>query len=71
MTMPLVLKGPMAFSIKFNTIKSGWSIVYIEANKVIITKNIDFLSLKINFVLANSVHPDEMPQYAAFHLGLH
>ena len=34
-------------------------------------KNIVFLSLKINFVLANSVDPDEMTYYAAFHLGLH
>ena len=30
-----------------------------------------FLSALINFVLANSVDPDEMPHYAAFHLGLH
>ena len=30
-----------------------------------------FLSLKINFVLENSADPDEMPHYAAFHLGLH
>ena len=30
-----------------------------------------FLSRKIVFVLANSVNPDEMPHYAAFHLGLH
>ena len=29
------------------------------------------LSLKIVFVLANSVDPDEMPHYATFHLGLH
>ena len=34
-------------------------------------KNIIFLSLKIDFVLANSIDPDEMPHYAAFHLGLH
>ena len=30
-----------------------------------------FFSLKIVFVLANSVDPDEMLDYAAFHLGLH
>ena len=30
-----------------------------------------FLSLKIVFILANSADPDEMPHYAAFHLGLH
>ena len=34
-------------------------------------KNIEFLSLKINFVLANSVDPDEMQHYVTFHLGLH
>ena len=32
---------------------------------------IEFLSQKIVFVLANSVHPDEMPHYAENHLGLH
>ena len=30
-----------------------------------------FFSLKIAFVLANSVDPDEMSHYTAFHLGLH
>ena len=30
-----------------------------------------FFSLKIIFVLANSVDPDEMHHYTAFHLGLH
>ena len=30
-----------------------------------------FLSMNINFVLANSADPDEMPPYAAFHLGIH
>ena len=30
-----------------------------------------FLSLKIIFVLANSLDPDEMPHNAAIHLGLH
>ena len=34
-------------------------------------KMIIILSLKINFVLANSVDPDEMLHYPAFHLGLH
>ena len=33
-------------------------------------KNV-FLSLKIDFVLANSADPDEMPHHAAFHLELH
>ena len=33
-------------------------------------KNV-FLLPKIGFVIANSVDPDVMPHYAAFHLGLH
>ena len=31
---------------------------------------LQFFSVKIIFVLANSVDPDEMPHYAAFNLGL-
>ena len=55
----------------FDTVKSGWSIVYIEGFQVIISKNIMFLSLKIDFVIANSADPNEMPPYAAFHLDIH
>ena len=36
-----------------------------------IFKNSVFISLKIHFVIANSVDPDKMLHYAAFHLGLH
>ena len=36
-----------------------------------VTAQIVFLFLKIIFVLANSVDPDEMLHYAAFHLDLH
>ena len=47
-------------------------LVYIEGLQVIISKfEIVLLSLKICFIFANSVDPDEMPHYAAFHLGLH
>ena len=45
--------------------------IYIEGSKVIISKSIIFLSLKIDFVLANSADPGEMQHYGAFHLGLH
>ena len=46
--------------------------MYIEGSPIIISKiRIVFLSLKIVFVLANSVDPDEMLHHAAFHLGLH
>ena len=34
-------------------------------------KNTVFLSLKNDFVLANSADLDEMLHYVAFHLGLH
>ena len=45
----------MEFSIKFDTVKSGWSIVYIEGvTGYNFQKNIVLnLSLKIDFVLAN------------------
>ena len=52
-----------------DTLKSGWSIFYIKGSKVIISKVI-FHSLELELFLANSADPDEMPQYAAFHLGL-
>ena len=62
---------PMEFPVKLDTVKSGWPIVYIEGSQAIISKNVIFLSLKIDSILANSADPDEMPPYAAFHLGLH
>ena len=61
----------MEFSLKFDTVKSGWSIVYTEGSQVIISKNIIFIFLKINFVMANSADPDEMPHLGKFHLSLH
>ena len=52
----------MNFSIKFNTVNSGWSLnVYIDgATGYNFQKNI-VLSLKIDIVLANSADPHEMP----------
>ena len=47
---------------------------YIKYYKVHLAKflNYDvFMSLKFVFMLANSADPDEMPPYAAFHLGRH
>ena len=34
----LTLFVPIEFSIKFDTVKSGWSILYIEGSQVIISK---------------------------------
>ena len=63
----LTFFGPMEFPIKFETFKSGWSIVYIEGSEAIISKKKKkFLSLKIDFVLANSADSDEI---SAFHLA--
>ena len=61
----------MEFSVKFYTVKPGCSIIYFTGSPVIISKNIVFLSLKIDLVLAISADPDKMPLFAAFHLGLH
>ena len=57
----------MDSSFWFNTINLGRSIVYGYNFQI----KIEFLSLKVVFVLANSVDPDEMLHYAANHLGLH
>ena len=68
----LTLFRRMEFPIMFDTIKSRWPIVYIDESQILISKiNIVFLSLKIDFVLANGANPDEMPTYVAFHLALH
>ena len=48
----------MKFSINLHTIKTEGS---IERLQVIISKTIAFLSLKIDFVLANRPGPDVMP----------
>ena len=44
-----------------------------KINQVIKGYNVEnvCLSLKIVFILANSVGPYEMPHNAAFHMGLH
>ena len=44
----------MEFSIKFDRVKSGWSIRYIEWTQVHISKKC------IDFVLENNADPDEM-----------
>ena len=63
----------MESSIKFDKVKSAWSIVYTERSQVITSKNnIYNISLSEDGVcVANSADTDEMPHYAAFHLGLH
>ena len=55
----------MEFPIKFDTAtcKPGWSIVNIARSLVI------FLSVKMDFALANSVYPNKKQHYVAFYLG--
>ena len=43
--------------------------MYSEGSQVVFFLNV-FLSPMVIFILANSVDPDEMPHYAAFHPGL-
>ena len=63
----LTLFGPMEYSLKFDTVKQDGPLYILRDDRLQFQKNIAFLSLKINFVLANSSYPDD----AAFHLGFH
>ena len=63
----------MNSSFWFTTINLGWSVVICIAkgSRFNLQMKLDLFLLKISFVLANRVDPDEMPHYGAFHLGLH
>ena len=61
----------MNSTIQFDTINFGWLIVHIKGSQVRISKQDEFQSLKIVFILVNSADLDEMLHYAAFHPGLH
>ena len=53
----------MEFLIKFDTVKSGWTIVYIKGSQAIISKK--YISFSEDwFFLADT---DEMLHYATFH----
>ena len=58
----------MEFRTHINAIRMGLPIIYFKASH---PNNYVFQSLKIAFILAKSVGPDEMPRFVAFHLGLH
>ena len=60
----------MEYSIRLDTVKPGWLIVYIEGLQVIILKK-DPSSFSEDRFLANSTHPGELPPLAQFYLGLH
>ena len=58
----------MNSSLWIETINFGRSIVSSMGHRLLFQNKIVFLSLKIVFVLAISVDPDEMPHSKAFHL---
>ena len=60
----------MNSSFWIDAINLEWSIVYFKGSQVLISKQNYGFSLKIIFVLANSVDPDEMPHYEAFNPDL-
>ena len=61
----------MEFSIKVVQLSQDDPLYILRGHRLRFPKTIVFLSLNINFVIANSADLDEMPHYAAFHLGLH
>ena len=62
----------MGFLFQIHAIRMGLCIKYFRGSHRLKFPNYDvFLSLMIVLTSAKSVEPDEMPHYAAFHLGLH
>ena len=61
----------MDSSFWFDAIHLGWSIISTEGSQVMVSKRKCISFVEDYFVIANSVDPAEMPQYAAFHLSLH
>ena len=60
----------MDFPIQIHTIRMGLSIIYFKGSQKF-PNNYCLQALMIVFTLANSEDTDEMPHFAAFHLGLH
>ena len=60
----------MNSSFWIDAINLEWSIILFKGSQVLTSKQNCSFSLKIIFVLANSVDPDKMPYYAAFNLDL-
>ena len=71
----LTLLRPVKFSIKLHTVKSGSDgpLYILRGHRLLFQNKIHvlyFFPRRLIFVCANSVDPDEMPHYVAFHLGL-
>ena len=67
----LTLRILIDFPIHIDTICMGLPIVYFKGSQVEFLMYDVFCSLKVVLIIANSVDPDEMQHYAAFHLDLH
>ena len=63
MTIPLCFRTHVAINNEHPS--------YLGVSGYNFQKNIVFFCVKIFFTFTNSVDPDEMQHYAAFHLGLH
>ena len=67
--MPSIGLNPREFSIKKNKGRDG-PLYILRRHRLQFPKQIVFLSMKFDFVLANSEDLDKMLHNAAFHLGL-
>ena len=61
----------MDFPIQMEAIRIGLSMMYFKGSQVVIPNYYVFPSVGIFLTFTNSVDPDKMPHFAAFHLGLH
>ena len=61
----------MEFPLRLIQLSQDGPLYILRGNRLSFTQNIIFLSLKIDFVLANSADPGEMSPYVEFHLDFH
>ena len=57
----------MDFPLQIDRTRIGLSIICVKGSQF----NLVFISMKFGLTLTNSADPNEMPLFAAFHLGLH
>ena len=55
----------------FETINLRRSIVYTRGHSILFPNKMIFLSLKIFYVFANGLDPDEKPFFVSFHQSFH
>ena len=61
----------MDFSTHIDKLSMELPILCFKGSHVEVSNYNVFLSLKVVFIIANSLDPDEMQHHAAFHHGLH